>query len=225
MLRLVRRHGDASLLVRGLTHIVSLSSWESFALLEIYVGRAYCQVAGFEPDRDWTVVDVGANIGAYSLLQARRGAHVYAIEPNPDCYSRLDLAVRTNGLGDRVTAIQCAIGSRSGFVRMRVAQDQTQLGCVEPAEAADDTVPIASLDDLMTALGLHHIDLLKMDVEGYESEVLCGAEATLPKIDRVVMEYHSEVLRREACDVLARHRFAVICPRGTYGCGELYAIR
>ena len=75
-----------------------------------------------------TVVDVGANIGLYSLYFASRGCTVHAVEPVPVNGDHIDLSVRLNGFNDHFFLHRYAIStSASGFLRMRFAPQETGL--------------------------------------------------------------------------------------------------
>jgi hypothetical protein len=89
--RLARPSGaneDETLRVTGITHVLGLGSGELFIPQEIYWETAYERLADFVTQACWVVFDVGANAGVYAVQQARRGSHVYAFEPNPNCYRR-----------------------------------------------------------------------------------------------------------------------------------------
>jgi hypothetical protein len=76
---------DASLRIQGVTHILGLGTGEILTPQEIYWKRCYDRLPDFIPRSGWIVFDVGANTGVWAIQQARRGAHVHAFEPNPDC--------------------------------------------------------------------------------------------------------------------------------------------
>src|SRR5579864_286301 len=109
------RQGDTSITLRGVTYYVGLRTNEIGLFGEIYHERAYDQLDAFIPKTGWTVFDVGANVGIFTIQQALRGSQVFAFEPNPDCYRRLTKAVTANGLDGRVTAFSHALGSEPGI--------------------------------------------------------------------------------------------------------------
>src|SRR5207248_9506229 len=161
---------------------------------EIYVDHDYDRLADFIPQRGWIVFDVGANVGVFAVQQARRGAFVYAFEPNPDSYRRLAKTVATNGIGGAVTLFNVALGAAPGTGRLVVPSGWTTVGSIErvdgkPAESAG-TVTITALDRVVPEVGVAAIDLLKIDTEGAELEVLRGAERTLDVVVRLVVEHH-----------------------------------
>ena len=124
------------------------------------------------------VAEVGASIGLYALAFAGRvgaSGHVTAFEPDPESASALEANVGINGLQDRITVIRAAVGRRSGQVRFRAARGLESR--VEMGQAAGAiTVPMVTLDE---ALAGRRIDVIKVDVEGFEQWVIEGARTIL----------------------------------------------
>ena len=83
----------------------------------------------FHPDGSRkTVVDVGANVGLYSLYFASRGCTVHSVEPVPVNADHIELSVRINGFSDRLFVHRYAISTRaSGHIRMRFSPWETGL--------------------------------------------------------------------------------------------------
>jgi len=122
-------------------------------------------------------VDVGANVGSYTLLaSAVAGARAVCFEPVPQTYDRLALNLAINHLQDRVQHFNQGIGDCSGLLRFT-----TDENCMNHVLAPDETaehvieVPVVSLDAALTAMPA----MMKIDVEGYETMVLAGAQKTL----------------------------------------------
>jgi FkbM family methyltransferase len=204
-------HQDVSIELYGATHVVDLLGSEIYLLDEIYREGLYDRHADFVPGRGSTVVDVGANVGMFAVRQAARGAHVYAFEPNPDCYRRLARAVVENAATSAISLFNYAVGAAPGTGTLRVPDNRTALGSL--AAIGSETVTFSSevsvtcLDLILPALAVPHVDLLKIDAEGAEVEVLRGAAQTLRHTERVILEYHSDGLRDEVSAVLAGHGF------------------
>ena len=128
------------------------------------------------------IVEVGASIGLYALAFAGRvgaAGHVTAFEPDPESASALEANIRVNGWQDRITTIRAAVGKSSGQVRFAAAHGLESRIETRP-EACDGviTVPMTTLDD---ALGGNRIDVIKIDVEGFEQQVIEGARNVLTK--------------------------------------------
>ena len=136
-----------------------------------------------------TVLDVGANIGWYSLrLAAHRGDRpgVHAFEPIPSTYCQLVDNVRLNGFDQRIACHQLGLSDRDEIVRFyrpertgSVAASERPLFGGETQTTTDCRV--RPVDDVVDELGLEDIDFMKCDVEGGEWGFLRGAEAVLDK--------------------------------------------
>lgn len=138
-----------------------------------------------------TIVDVGANIGIYtrffSELAAASG-HVYAFEPAPSNYKRLQENAEHFA---NVSLNQSAVGDSSGTIRLFVSDelnvDHRTFDSGDGRKRID--VPVVCLDEYFT-VG-HRVDLIKIDVQGYELSVLQGAKRVLSENHdiKVLMEF------------------------------------
>ncbi|MFN7874026.1 MAG: FkbM family methyltransferase [Pirellula sp.] len=128
-------------------------------------------------DESTVFVDAGANIGSFSLLAAGIGqAHVLAIEPAPQTMKRLARNITLNGFGNLVKLHQCALGETDSSIRFSVDKD-TMNSVVDSSYAGEWLdVPVRTLDSLTEGL---KVNMLKIDVEGFEESVLHGATQTL----------------------------------------------
>jgi FkbM family methyltransferase len=136
------------------------------------------------------VIDIGANIGIFSVLMARAvgDRRVLAIEPTPAVARRLQRNISTNGVAANVIVEQCAVGGQTGEVTMNTVigmEEYSRVGAMVLPDTAGKpivavTVPMHTLDDLITRHGLKPT-LIKMDIEGSEMRALSGATATLSK--------------------------------------------
>lgn len=127
-----------------------------------------------------TFVDVGANVGLFSLLAARivgPSGKVVAIEPAPAAAEALRATVHANGIGGIVTVEERAAGAEQGLGTLSVAQNSTHSTLIHGDGAASTVVaPIAPLDDMLDGL---MPDMVKIDVEGWEANVVEGMKAIL----------------------------------------------
>jgi FkbM family methyltransferase len=198
--------GDAATVtLRGVRYHVRAGGSELGAYLEINLDRAYERARGFAAGEGDVVVDVGANVGVYTLRQALRGARVYAFEPDPDAFRRLERNVAANRPPGHVEIFGLALGASPGRASL-ARSGATVLTRVLPD--AEGEVDVATLDQVVGRLGLSAVDLLKLDVEGSEAEVLRGGIEALAVTRRVVMEYHSPALLRQATAILAAAGFS-----------------
>jgi FkbM family methyltransferase len=129
--------------------------------------------------------DVGAHIGFYSLPAARLGAQVVAFEPDPETAARLRAHVERNNLSQRIKVVEAALWSVSdSLVSFRTGLPRSQggisCGDCRPVVATGPFIQVMAvrLDDFLAAGGPAP-QLIKVDVEGAESEVLNGAADTI----------------------------------------------
>jgi FkbM family methyltransferase len=225
---LVKRR-DRRVRFRGSTYVFEQTA-ELLVLCEIYRDQDYGRNEAFLPRAGANVIDVGANVGSFTIYHAAAGARVLAIEPNEGPHRRLIAAVAANNLGDRVTIVHAAIGARRGRARIVASGGMTVVGRAVPVEVEepidDGHVDVLPLDEVVSAHHASTIDLLKIDVESAEMEVLRGASATLARTRRVVLEYHSEELLAETRRLLTAAGFAEIRRHDILpGVGMLYMTR
>jgi len=144
-------------------------------------GEAEIRILRLLVDRRRNAVDAGANKGTYTHAIARYARHVYAFEPNPKMF-----AILKRTAGRNVTPSPIALSDRSGEAELRIprygkgsfSNQGASLSTVKVNEDyASTTVRTSRLDDL----GLSDIGFLKIDVEGFEREVLDGARQTIAR--------------------------------------------
>ena len=121
--------------------------------------------------------DVGANVGSYSILASGVvGASSRAFEPHPVTFEKLRQNLVVNGLCDITTAVQSAVGKGSGSLRFTSDRDTMNQAVEGDYLGSTIDVPVLNLD---SALAGFDTLLWKIDVEGFEAEVLRGAVAQL----------------------------------------------
>lgn len=144
------------------------------------------------------VIDVGANIGVYSLPWAAVNADVtvHCFEPNPAVRGRLARNVALNRLAARIRLHTEALSDHAGTATLYGSDDMSSLnkgvytgtGQGVPAE-----VPLARLDDIVGIEG-PPVSLIKIDVQGHELEVLRGADAVISHHRPVLILEHEDDL-------------------------------
>jgi FkbM family methyltransferase len=156
-------------------------------------------------------VDVGANVGTYTIWAAECGAEVMALEPAADTFGLLLENVALNGY--QVAAIQAAAGDRCGTARFTAGQDAgNRLDPDGPVETK-----LVTIDSL---IGGRHVAGMKVDVEGFEIDVLRGCTRALSerRIGLIQLEWNamSQLAlgtdRRPVADLLARHGYQLFRP-------------
>jgi FkbM family methyltransferase len=124
-------------------------------------------------------VDLGANVGYYTILAARKvgaAGRVYAFEPDPENYRGLRTVVRAFGYG-HVVLEDCAVSDRAGHARLYLSETNSgDHRIFDPGDGRRSVdVSTTSLDGYFAARGsIPRIDVVKMDIQGAEVAALRG---------------------------------------------------
>lgn len=199
------------------------------AFAEIWLGQVYGLHPQFVPQPEWRVVDVGANIGIFTLWAAihmRRG-RLWAVEPIPVTFDYLNRNVVANhgAFPDLILNTKAvAMGNRVGALPMVIPHESTNSRPMMARKPAPDetciTVPLTTLDAVVPPPQM--IDLIKIDVEGAEEIVLQGGQNVLTRTRRIVMEYHNAKLLRDCRERLESARFRQVLSTGASDLGVAY---
>jgi FkbM family methyltransferase len=139
-------------------------------------------------------LDVGANIGSYTILAASVcKARAIAFEPDPDAARVLRRNIAINHLSSLADVREAALGGVHGQIAFTLGLD-TMNRVAGPGDQSVQVVPIRRLDDISDA---EAPTLIKMDVEGFEEQVLSGASRVLgsPSLLAVQSELSSQLVR------------------------------
>jgi len=155
------------------------------------LGKGFKLDIGYLRLDDGVFIDVGANLGKYTIAVARELGNkgmVVAIEPNPDVYERLLLNIKLNRLTN-VIPLNVAADSQNRKVHLFVDPVYHGSSSLLTREKGLPFIEVTAkrLDDIISELGIYSgIRLVKIDVEGWEAEVLKGMREILrscrPKI-------------------------------------------
>jgi len=150
--------------------------------------------------------DAGASVGFYTCLFALQGARVYAFEPVPASFALNEEAVRLNGCQSKVKAVNAGLGERAGTIRIHTFKNLS-LGHASScdlgrADAEPHECRMTTLDAVCAEEALDQIAFVKIDVEGFEYEVLKGGQTMLSKANAPVVhfEVNARCLRHRNLD-------------------------
>ncbi len=185
------RKPEVKLGVRGAMDVLSVK--------ETFLDAFYTRF-GVPIQNDWTIIDIGAGIGDFSIFAAagRPQTWVYAFEPFPDSYKLLAKNLAVNDIKN-VEAFKEAVWSEvgelvldvSGEEPLQVSSHEEEVRQIEETENTVN-VPAVPLSVVFNRHGIEQVDLMKLDCEGAEYEILMAApQAVLNRIHRIVMEYHN----------------------------------
>lgn len=197
---------DFKMTFKDVNFWIGVLSGELGAYIQIYMKNVNERIKDFVPQKGDAILDVGSNIGLYSIKNSSRvgpEGRIWAIEPNPTVFRRLLKNLETNG-AINVTPVPKAVFSRSCKVDFAVSSGITPKGKIlSKGESVNDNkdlvkVDCVTLDDFVSENRIKKIDIMKLDVEGEEYEALKGARLkALPIIDKIVLEYHGEDRKKE----------------------------
>lgn len=143
-----------------------------------------------------TFLDIGSNIGLFSILAAKtvgQNGKIHAFEPEPQIYGILKKNIEINRLNN-IEAYNFALGSSTGKARIyRHIRNRSATSLLGPLgnTTGGNEVSIRKLDDVVKENNLPAIKMIKIKVEGWELEVLKGAENILtgPEAPIICIEY------------------------------------
>jgi FkbM family methyltransferase len=140
--------------------------------------------------RNDIVFDLGAHVGYFTMIAARAGATVVAVEPSDANTQDLRQHLEWNAMSERVSVVKAAVGARvgtSGFV------SDGYMGGLSPS--ASETVDVVTVDDLALRFGVPTV--VKIDVEGAEADVLAGASQVLSAGPTIFLATHGDAQAAE----------------------------
>jgi FkbM family methyltransferase len=174
------------------------------------------------------IIDVGANVGCFALyakLHMHRDAVVHCFEPAP---ASLALLRRNLAPFGGVHFHGVALGDRDGEVALSLHSFNTGQNTLKPVAASEFVgtvdVPLRHAGAFFDKLGLHRIDVLKIDTEGYETEILESLGSRTDNIHCVLAEFHSDDDRRRI-DAILRDFVLLTCRSSAVGIGVVSYVR
>jgi FkbM family methyltransferase len=154
-------------------------------------------------------VDIGANVGTYTVLAAESGAQCITFEPVPETYQALSDNIYLNRIRERVELVNAAVGAEQGTIAFTLSGGPTNHVATATDRGPVTEVPVVRLDDYLK----RSPTVMKIDVEGYEAVLLKGARRTLadPELLAVIMEVNGSGTRYGYSDSEIRQ---VMCEAG-----------
>lgn len=211
---LVRTKFDGDLLFDlDLRHNLGLFLWHYPDFYEKEEIEAFCAIV----TPGCVVLDVGANVGLYTVLAAKRGAKVFAIEADPLNATMLRHHVKLNGFEDRVTILEIAATEMQKPVSLyRNPQNLGESNIIKKGQLSG-AVEGRTID----SLNLPPVDICKMDIEGAEFLALQGMQRTLKRSPhlKLFVEYAEAFGGSEALLSFLRANFSTLQVLEKYATG------
>lgn len=133
--------------------------------------------------------DVGSHTGYHVIRVAKHYKRAYAFEPEPETYQILKFNIVLNNI-DNVRAYNLALGERSTRMKLFRYGGQSSFCSIEKFYDVVD-VEVRRFDDLLDEIGC--VDVFKIDVEGYEYNVILGMEETIKKCKPIIIIEHHDL--------------------------------
>lgn len=175
-----------------------------FLIEEVAIADQYC-ARQFLNDNA-TIIDVGANIGVFSLFAQHlfSGCEIYAFEPTAKASAILQKTVTDNHLSESIHLLKMALGNKNEKVVLVTPKDGIGIGNMvadsnlligrEKMFVNFEEVPMMTLDKFIQEKNVKNADFIKIDAEGYERQIIKGAKETIKKFSPVIAcsAYHLE---------------------------------
>jgi len=130
----------------------------------------------------WTFIDVGAAIGQFTVFAAlSAGGRVHAFEPGSENLATLRANIARNGIGGQVTVHKMALSNRTGEAEFASGANPFVSRLDRSGATTVEKVAVDTLANVIESLGIDHVSVLKINVAGFEPEVIEGAMPILAR--------------------------------------------
>ncbi|MDN5215967.1 FkbM family methyltransferase [Fulvivirgaceae bacterium BMA12] len=149
----------------------------------------------YKPDKNDVIIDVGAHIGTFSLLAAKKvpQGKVYAIEASRETYDILSDNISNNALNN-VTAFNLALSDLKGTTELYHSEGNWGHSIMKKLTDKCEKVETESLENFLGSNDIQKCDLIKFNCEGAEFKIVLGASLEdLSKFKRMVLLYHNDL--------------------------------
>ena len=189
----IRRRDGLSIIGRP-----GVELWELYN--EIWFRRNYTRCV--EIPTGAVVLDIGANVGIFSLLAASRGSMVHAFEPSAETFQYLQ---RNTGVMQNIRHYNLAVGAFEGNGYMDVSGLPTAYTLCRGDAPKRERVSVVTLEGALELCSLERCDFLKLDCEGAEFDIILNSpETVLRRIDRIALEFHEHLSQFRHEDLITR---------------------
>lgn len=219
--KFIENNNPFSLHLGGMTfNFITSSAFSTIeTYIEIFLKNNHFLCPKFIPQNNQLILDIGANQGYYSLKAKAYAPNckIIAFEPNPLMYDALLKNIKSNNIR-MIESENVAIADKDGFINLEIVP---QIGAIggksvkipERKWMKDEfihniTAEALALDTVFAKYKIDNVDILKIDVEGMEIEILSNCH-NLDKVERLVIEYHSEKIKAQLIELLEAQDFSI----------------
>jgi FkbM family methyltransferase len=186
-----------------------LTAFRETWLQHVYLGAGQRLATGD------SVIDVGANIGCFTLFASQTvgpSGRVFSIEPDAETFGHLERNIQANRLGN-VTALRAALARSPGSVQMQSCGNSLFSSLYAEVdgrrnEGQVQEVPAVTIEQILDQAAMQQCDFLKLDCEGAEHEAVHSmSAATAARIKQISMELHQIAGYDSAATIARLHEF------------------
>lgn len=139
---------------------------------------------------DNVIIDVGANIGEFSIAISEKASHVFSFEPDPIA-SKCLRANTENCLN--ISTVESGLGEKTGIETYYLSSRLADSSLIKPTQKHQEiTINVITLDDFIEKNDVAHISLIKLEAEGAEPEIIRGATRALSITDSIAVDISPE---------------------------------
>ena len=174
------------------------------ALQEVLFSDVYSNFDDFIPWKGSTVLDIGAQFGDYALLCSKKfgAGKVYSFEPLLNNYKTMNENISLNKI-DNVFTYNKAVGATKGMLKVSGTNDMASAFDVD----GEEIVEVITVD----SLGIDKLDFMKVDVEGFEMDVLHGALETIKRdLPKMIIEVHTASLKQRVLQLTEKLGYRIV---------------
>lgn len=164
---------------------------EEIAMVDQYCGREFIK-------DNHTIIDAGANMGVFSLFAHHLSPHgnVYSFEPTTKVFNILQKTIADNNLSASIHLFNAALGDKNEEAKLMRSESGLESGNMIVSSdflkekgsifVSSKEVPMMTLDKFVQENNINKVDFIKIDTEGYEKQIIRGAEKTIRRFSPVI---------------------------------------
>lgn len=151
-----------------------------------------------ETEEEDIIYDIGANVGLYSLILGKKAKKIHAFEPQPANFFRLRENVKHNQMEDTISSHNIALGEKERY--LNTTHGMTTFKLNNTSDKSENKTQVVRGDKYKKDQGIENPNIIKIDVEGFEKNVLSGLKQILQKKEcrAIFVEVHREVMGEKA---------------------------
>ncbi len=195
------------------------SSMDTYA--DIFGQKLHFLLPEFSGSDAEVIIDAGACEGYYTLKikEDNPFCKIIAVEPNILAYNQLKRNISLNNLKN-VISVNKALSGKKGKMHFEFTEVVNSVGgsdirilerdWLKEKMVNQKVVNSITLEDLFKTYKVEKVDILKLDIQGKELEVIRSGENLLKKVKKIVVEWHSNIIRREIKKFLNKFGFSLV---------------